>query len=343
MAERVILHVGTMKSGTTFLQNVVSANREPLREQGVSFVGRKWRDQIKAAQDAIEHGGDNQPALATNGPWLRIVREVEQWPGTALFSVEFFGARKVTKIEQIVGSFGETPVTVVLTVRDLARSIPSMWQESVQNGSRATWAEYLTAVREQKKDSPIGNAFWRQQGVAAMAKRWATVVGTENVVVVTAPPQGAPSRLLWDRYAGVLGINPESCSLEVPANPSLGLASTLVLRALNEALGHDPLSRGAYHQKVKRVLAKQGMARHRRDEPVLGLDEPWVYRRSEREIAALRKLGCPVVGDLAELTSYPVPGVQPDAVSVEQQLAAAIQGLEQAVRHLTWARSRRSK
>ncbi|MBI2245947.1 MAG: hypothetical protein HYU55_19040 [Nocardioides sp.] len=343
MAERLVLHVGTMKSGTTFLQNVVANNREALREQGVSFLGRKWREQIKAAQDAIEHGGKGQPELSPDGPWARIVREVEAWPGTALFSVEFFGARKPSKIEQIVGSLGTTPVTVVLTVRDLARTIPSMWQESVQNGGRATWADYLVAVREERKDSALANSFWRQQGVAAMARRWAAVVGTENVVLVTAPPKGAPSNLLWDRYAGVLGVAPESCSLDVPANPSLGLASTLVLRRLNEELAAAPLSRGAYHQKVKRALAKNGMARHRREEPVLGLDEPWVYQRSEQEIAALRKLGCPVVGDLAELTSHPVPGVQPEAVSVEQELEAAVRGLSHAVRDLTWAKTGKKK
>lgn len=342
MAERVVLHIGTMKSGTTFLQNVVDNNREVLREQGVSFVGQKWRQQIKAAQDVIERGGEDQDPIAADGPWAKIVREIHEWPGTALFSVEFLGGRKVSKIHQIIDSFGETPLTVVITARDLARQIPSMWQESIQNGGRTTWADYLQEVRAERR----GNQFWRQQGVATWAKRWAGVVGPENVVVVTAPPKGAPSNLLWDRYAGVVGIQPGSCDLEVTANPSLGLASTLVLRELNEALASDPrgpLGRSAYHSRVKRVLAKQGMAQHRRDEPTLGLDEAWVYDRSEKEIAALRRVGCRVVGDLAELTSYPVPGVQPDAVPVEQQLDAAVRGLAHAVRDLTWAKDRKRK
>jgi hypothetical protein len=343
VAERVVLHVGTMKSGTTFLQNVVSANRESLRDQGVSFVGRRWRDQITAAQDAIEHGGDKQPALSPDGPWSRIVREIEEWPQTALFSVEFFGARKATKIEQIIASLGDSRVTVVFTARDLARTIPSMWQESVQNGGKATWEDYLCAVRAQKRGDRVGDSFWRQQGVAAMARRWADVVGAKNVVVVTAPPKGAPRDLLWNRYAGLLGVDPASCSQDVPANPSMGLASTMVLRALNEELAGDPLARSAYHQKVKRVLAKQGMARHRADEPTLGLDEPWVYERSAAQIAALRRLGCPVVGDLDELTSYPVAGVQPAAVSVEQQLEAAVRGLAHAVRDLTYSKDRKTK
>jgi len=332
-----------MKSGTTFLQNVVANNREVLRAQGVSFLGRRWREQIRAAQDVIEHGGVNQDPIGPKGPWARIVREIEEWPGTALFSVEFFGARKPSKIEQIIGDLGDTPVTVVITVRDLARQVPSMWQESVQNGGRATWEDYLRGVREERSDDPVGRGFWRHQGVASMARRWSDVVGRENVVLITAPPKGAPSRVLWDRYAEVVGIDADSCDLEVTANPSLGLASTLVLRDLNEQLHEDPLSRNEYHQKVKRVLAKQGMARYRREEPTLGLDADWVYARSEKEVEALRRLGVRVVGDLAELTSHPVPGVQPGDVSVEERLEAAVRGLAHAVRDLTWDRDGKSK
>ena len=34
MAERVVLHVGLMKSGTSFLQQVLRHNKDLLREQG---------------------------------------------------------------------------------------------------------------------------------------------------------------------------------------------------------------------------------------------------------------------------------------------------------------------
>lgn len=335
MAERVVLHIGTMKSGTTFLQNVLSGNRDALEQEGVSFVGGRWRDQVQAAQDVIEHGGRKQQPLSPHGPWQRIVDEISAWSGTALFSVEFFGARKRSKIEQIVGSFRGTDLTVVLTIRDLARSIPSMWQESVQNGGRATWDEFLRAVREEKRgESELGDSFWRQQAAAEMARRWAAAVGKDNVVIVTSPPRGGSSRLLWDRYAQVVGVDPDSCNLDVPANPSLGLASTLVLRSLNEELAVDPLSRKEYHQKVKRALAKRGLARHRNEESALGLDETWVYERAAAEISALRELGCPVVGDLEELTAHRVPGVHPDSVSVEEQLTAAVRGLGHVVRQL---------
>ena len=39
MAERVVVHIGLMKSGTTFLQGRLDANREQLAAQGVLFPG----------------------------------------------------------------------------------------------------------------------------------------------------------------------------------------------------------------------------------------------------------------------------------------------------------------
>ena len=49
-------------------------------------------------------------------------------------------------------------------------------------------------------------------------------------------------------------------------------------------------------------------------------------------IGRIRDLGVRVVGDLADLTPVPVPGVPLATVSAEAQLDAAVAGLEAAVR-----------
>ena len=55
------------------------------------------------------------------------------------------------------------------------------------------------------------------------------------------------------------------------------------------------------------MLAKQGMARHRADEPALGLDEPWVYdaRRPDRGPAQARLHGRRRPRRAARRTPYP--------------------------------------
>ena len=46
----------------------------------------------------------------------------------------------------IVESLAPATVHVVLTARDLARVLPSTWQENIQNGLTWTWPEFLASV-----------------------------------------------------------------------------------------------------------------------------------------------------------------------------------------------------
>ena len=134
MARRLVLHIGAMKSGTSFIQNVLSAHKDSLAaDHDVLWPGKRWRQQVSAVQDLIERGGPGQEPMADDGPWNRIAAEVNDWSGDAIISMEFIGPREGRKIHQILDSFPDTDVQVVMTARDLARSIPAMWQESVQN------------------------------------------------------------------------------------------------------------------------------------------------------------------------------------------------------------------
>ncbi len=337
MARRLVLHIGAMKSGTSFVQNVLSENKQHLADQQqVLFPGTRWRAQVSAVQDLIERGGPRQEAISPSGPWHRLAAEVNDWDGDAVISMEFLGPRSVAKIEQIQASFPGTELHVVLTARDLARSIPAMWQESVQNAGTTTWPDFLTAVRAENRKQPgPGKWFWNHQGLAPMARRWANTVGSQNFTLVTVPPKGAPSSLLWDRFTSVAGIDGAACSLDVLANPSIGAASAMVMRDLNAALADDPLSKRAYHTYVKHALAKRSLADRQRAEPVLGLDERWVRKRGAEEVDRLRELGLTVVGDLDELLPQPVSGVHTDDIGTDEQLTAAIAALTAAVRH--WA------
>lgn len=339
MAERLVLHIGSMKSGTSFIQNVLGDNKDRLAEQGVLFPGPRWKAQVKAVQDLIGHGGPEQEPVDPAGPWQSVVDEVNAWPGTAVISMEFLGPRNAQKIAQIKGSFPDTDVEAVLTARDLARNIPAMWLESMQNGSVIGWADYLDAVRSEDRGSPAGRNFWRHQAIPAMARRWSEGLGG-RFTLVTVPQKGAPPGLLWERLAGLLGVAADDVDLDVRANPSIGLATAQVLLQLNRQLQReDGTQPRHYDMYVKHFLAKRGLVSRQGDEPRLGLNEAWVRKRGEQQVKRLASDGHRVVGDLDELRPRPVPGVHADEVSVEDQLAAAVDGLEHLVR--AWWRSDR--
>lgn len=327
VAKRVVLHIGAMKSGTSFIQNVLGQNRAVLEQHDIRFACERWRHQVLAVHDLIDHGGPEQPPFEPDGYWRRMVEDIEQWPGTAIVSMEFLAPRQGPKIDIIKEAFAGADLQVVLTARDLARSLPAMWTETMQNRGVRTWEEFLEAVHHPDEGAKVGQWFWRNQRIPMIAERWSEAVGRDHFTLVTVPPKGAPPSLLWDRFASVAGIPEGLCNLEVRSNPGIDAASAMVLRALNERLEAEGYERQDYERVVKGVLAKQGMVRRGREAVPLGLDERWVRRRSNRQVARLRRLDLRVVGDLADLEYVAVPGVHTRKVTAEQQLEAAIDGL----------------
>lgn len=322
MAERVVLHVGLMKSGTSFIQQVLRHNKDLLREQGVLFPS-PWKRQVQAVKDVINQA---------TGPWPELVEEISAWPGTAVVSMEFLGPRGAAKTKQIVEAFAPATVEVVITVRDLARTIPAMWQETLQNRGTRSWEDYLAGVEGEDRSSPgPGRAFWTRQDAPGITETWQQAAGRDHVTVLTVPPAGAPTNLLWDRFAALVPVEGD-VDLDVRANPSLGLASLLVLRELNVRIDaeDDPLTPRQYERIVKQLLAKRGLAGLPGD-PRLGYDADWVAARGDRDLERLRALSPRVAGDLDELRCAAVPGADPADVTVDQRLEAALVALTHAV------------
>ncbi|GAA3540550.1 hypothetical protein [Nocardioides daeguensis] len=333
MAQRVVLHIGTMKSGTSFLQNVLGENKAVLAERGVLFPGRRWRRQVRAVKELIGHGGPGQPPMPTDGMWQELVAEIEAWPGTAVVSMEYLAPRDEKQIQRIRKTFPHSRVEAVLTCRDLARNVPAMWLESVQNGGVTGWDDYVAALGARKDATGSAARFWRHQDVPSIAARWAKALDKGALTLVTVPPSGAPGDLLWRRFAEVLGIDAHGISLDVRSNPSIDLPSALLLLELNRRFRPD--GRGElppfYDRLVKHQLAKRGLSLRQGGGQRLGYDDPWAAALGEEQMARLRKGKHRVVGDLDELRPLPVRGLQPADIPAEEVLAAALDALQVAL------------
>jgi hypothetical protein len=322
VADRLVLHVGLMKSGTTFIQGRCNANREKLAAQGVLFPGPNWVRQVHAIQDFMEMGH------ARPGRWAELRSEIRAHPGTAVISMEYLGPIRAMRIQKMVEDFPGTEITVVITLRDLGRGVPAMWQESVKNRKSWTWAEYVHGIEH--GDDDAGRHFWNQQGAARIVRRWSEGVGAQNVVVITVPPPGAAPELLWDRFAEAAGIKPDDWDEAPRANESLGAASALVMRQLNVELAD--LSRGAYTRRVK-AFAKHTMVTRKSEEDPIGFTVPrWLKHRARRDGKQIAGSGVRIIGDLAELEPLDVRGVDPMTVPAEQVRDAAVAGLSVVLR-----------
>jgi len=331
MADRVVLHVGTMKSGTSYLQGLLFAEKPRLAEAGVLVPGERWTHQARAVRQAVAGR-----RAASRDRWEELAGSVRSWPGTAVISMEYLGPSRPRLARGIVADLGADEVSVVVTARDLNRTLVSMWQETIQNGRTWTWADYLAdAEAKRPADGPAeidqrtpGGTFWRQQDLVRMVDDWASVVGREHVALVTVPRPGAARDVLARRFAEASGLDLDPAREVTTANESLGLASLLVLRRVNELLDERGLRFPVGQGLRKRVLAKTVLAARRGEEPTLGLATPdWVRGQAERAVRLLRDGGTRLVGDWADLEPVDVPGTTPEAVPADAVHEAAVAGL----------------
>jgi hypothetical protein len=329
---RVFLHVGSPKTGTTFLQNVLWAQRDLAREQGLLLPMERFNDHYLGTLDLRGLSGRPVYPERAVGMWDRLVEESLGWSGSVLISHELFAAATAEQAQRGVASLAErgAEVHLVVTVRDLVRQLTAEWQEHVKHRSTKTFPEFVAGLRD---DTERGSWFWRVQDFSGVVSRWGADLPPEHVHVVTVPPSGSPAGLLWERFATLLGLDPASFDTTGSrANSSLGVEQAELLRRVNLQLGERLPLPGPYPTVVKNVLA------HRVLEPRAGTrlrlnaeDTAYAVAESRAIAERLAAAAVDVVGDLAELvpaqaagategrTSYPVP--EPDAL-LDESIAA---------------------
>ena len=232
MAQRVDLHVGTPKSGTTFLQSVLWANRELLLERGVLYPGGKAFDQNRASMQV--RSGAHLDAGRAAPVWRGFCRQAAAHDGQVVLSNEWWLAatrrQAEAAVEQIGGGPGTGAVHVVITTRSPVLLVPAAWQESLKVGRGHSLTDFVAAL------DGDGKWTWDVLDPAAVAQRWADLVGPERVHVVTTPPAGGAPDLLWRRFAEAVGFAPEGAELPRSANESLSVRGARLLQEYGPAL-----------------------------------------------------------------------------------------------------------
>ena len=135
MTERVYLHVGTPKSGTTYLQRVLDQNRKPLAAAGVLVVGERHVDRVHAALVVREDKRVATLSARQKQSWQRLVAQIRAWDGpSAVLSYELFSAATQQQAERAMADLAGIDIHVVITARDFGKMVPSAWQERLKFG-----------------------------------------------------------------------------------------------------------------------------------------------------------------------------------------------------------------
>jgi hypothetical protein len=345
--KRAYLHVGLHKTGTTYLQNVLRANRAELLEQGVEYFADKDVPQRIATMDLTKTGrrGYNDPRIP--GAWDRLAAGVaRRGAPVVLISDEALAGVLPRHVPRAVKSFADREVHVIATVRDIGRVLVSQWQEQIKNDHTWTWDEYVTAVRDPSRaGSAPARPFWWRQDVCGILAKWQTEVPADRIHVVTVPPKGSPSDLLLERLAAVVGFNPDALPNEPKwQNESVGVAGTEVIRRVNERFGKR-LTEPEYSRAVPGTLARLLATRPDAGRFALPSEHlDWAMRHAEETIATLKERGYPVMGDLKDLLVVPdTAGRRPDDYTTEELLDASLDCLAAVLEDYAtswWSRNR---
>jgi hypothetical protein len=330
MAKRLFLHVGTPKTGTTYLQSLLWANKQTLRQQGLLLPLDRVRDHFFLSN----LGRDDEEDVANMPPrgltaWDRMLDEVRGWQGDVLISHELFAMTKTERAPWILESLRTVADEVhpVVTARDLARQVPAEWQQTIKHGRTHRLREYYGMVRSHD-DSIL---FWDAQDLVRQVQMWSQDVPLDRVHLVTVPPVGSDPGLLWRRFAATVGIDPDSVdeSVTVP-NESLGVVEIELLRRVNE---FAPTEAGKpLRQLLTRQVLAEGVLAPRPAAERFGPppeEHPWVVERGTAMVDELRGLQVDVVGDLDELLPPPTPatGPIPDDVTDAEIAPVAVEAI----------------
>ena len=327
---RVYLHLGLQKTGTSYLQGVMWENAARLADQGLDLLPRTRREAFELMLVVRERYNPERDPASVAGALDRFSAALGKATGSrALVSQESLAAVRPGQARRLLEACGDREVHVVLTVRDLARQLPSSWQQELKSGRTEGYADYLRRLRDYQERGLTRHP-WIQLDPARVLSRWQDLLPPGQVHVVTVPPRGSRTDLLLARFCSVLGVDHELLEPHLRAsNTSLGIAQAELLRRVNGQLTDDHRRRQVYGGVGKRFFASQVLGGQRGDRILVPAElREWCVSVAEQQVADLREAGYDVVGDLDDLQvpddAFAAEDTAPDEEAVSRAAVEAL-------------------
>jgi hypothetical protein len=322
-----------MKTGTTAVQRAANARRPMLLRHGVRYPGTLYNHR----QAALALMGRNpRPPRGERSPdaWDELLHEIGHEPDRKIWiSNEFICGCDDQTAARFLADLGAR-THVIVTLRSVAATLPSLWQQYVKTGTTDNFEDWLAIVLTHPLDSPRMPVHFGRNDQGAVVARWARLAGPENVTVVIgdkADPRRIPST-----FETLLGLPPGT--LDPPrgggfdTNRSLSAEEVSLFLKINQALPRGKMT----EDELTRILRGGSMARVLNERTPPSSDSAlvlpaWAARRASelgrRYAEVIDGAGVRVIGDLTELslTSAP-PGrhTMPDQIPVELAAQAVI-------------------
>ena len=239
MADKIFLHVGFPKTGTTALQASLTDSSTKLSELGFDYSPPWNNAHHRAAWSLVDYvfgwnskGGSKTPKSV----WNKFVADINKRPGNVLISSEFFIRANIELINKIKNELTAKEYVIVFTLRPFAKILPSRYQQSLKKGMTWTYEQWLEKVFAAEPDVAMTEFAEPNPYLidyATTIKNWADVFGPENIKLVLTDETNPDN--LYRRFEQALGLPAELLKITKARklNRSLTASEASILRAVN--------------------------------------------------------------------------------------------------------------
>ena len=218
-----------------------------------------WASRVVREDPAVDEG---RRARVSTAPGTACEPTSPQWHGTALISHEFFAAASTEQAARMVADLAPAEVHLVLTGTRAAGPVHrELAGEHQEPRHHRRWP--TTPATESTASTAVWN--WRTLDIRRVLERWSPAFPPERVHVLPLPGADAPRREIWDRFAGLIGVDPDSVDLTQSfPNASMGVVEAETLRRINAHLGdfNSAIDRGTY---IRTFLADERLVPRKGD------------------------------------------------------------------------------
>ena len=225
MKQKIYLHVGFHKTGTTAIQESLHAHKEELKNLGVVYETNKGKANHQEAWALTERywGWKNRGGKKTPiSEWEKRLKVIKSQKANSILSSEFFSELNDAQLNRMATDLKDFQVEVIFTIRPLDKILASSYQQYLKYGIKASYDEWLHDIFQNTDESKITPTFWKRHRHELVLDRWAKVFGSQNLHLVVV--EESEPDFLYNSFNEIL---------QIPAGTLSGIADSGKNRSLN--------------------------------------------------------------------------------------------------------------
>ncbi|BCB08495.1 hypothetical protein HHSLTHF2_23850 [Vreelandella venusta] len=251
---KLIVHAGQMKSSTTYIQKILSKNRDLLSKKGFLYPGNSENHQILFYKICGSHiyWRNEKPNINHSG-LSKLVEKInyEKESGrNIVLSAEGLSSMDEKGVDFLYEALGGFD-SVVFTIRSLHKTLPSAWQQTLKSGSYSSLNDFFKKLERNRKNL---EGYWRTYAFGNAAKIWG---GYADVRAALLPNETSSDSYSWELFCQSVGLNlNEKVSLPIDkVNSSISQNTARLMRAVSlladsEGLNKRDVARWFYNDFV---------------------------------------------------------------------------------------------